>query len=217
VLGTIAVLVAVPQREVSELQGVMQAIARTGERAHLPTVTVVIAVLITVGSLGSVGAWLASTARLPFVVGLDRRLPPAFARLHPRWGTPYVGLLVQAAGAAFIIVLGQAGASVRGAYDALISLAIIAQFIPYLFMFAAMIVLQREPAGPEVVRTPGGAPVAKALGALGFVVSVATIVLACVPAADDPNRALAVIKIVGGSVVLIATGAVIYYLGTRRK
>ena len=52
--------------------------------------------------------------------------------------------------------LGQAGTSVRGAYDALVSMGIIAYFIPFLFMFAAMIVLQREPAGPDVIRVPGG-------------------------------------------------------------
>ena len=54
----------------------------------------------------------------------------------------------------------------RGAYDALVSMGIIAYFIPFLFMFAAMIVLQREPAGPDVMRVPGGKPVAVAL-ALG--------------------------------------------------
>ena len=53
----------------------------------------------------------------------------------------------------------------RGAYDALVSMGIIAYFIPFLFMFAAMIVLQREPAGPDVMRVPGGTPVAIALAA----------------------------------------------------
>ena len=128
-----------------------------------------------------------------------------------------MSLLVQAAFAAVFVVLGQAGTTVRGAYDALLSMAIIGQFIPYLFMFAAMIVLQREPVGPGVIRTPGGAPVARLLGAVGFLVSVAAIVLSCVPSDDEPNKTLAVIKIVGGSVVLMATGAIIYYLGTRRK
>ena len=67
--------------------------------------------------------------------------------------------------------LGQAGTTVRGAYDALVSMGIIAYFIPFLFMFAAMIVLQREPAGPDVMRVPGGQPVAIALAAIGFVVT----------------------------------------------
>ena len=95
-------------------------------------------------------------------------------------------------------------------------MAIIGQFIPYLFMFAAMAVLQREPAAPGVIRTPGGAAGARLLAAVGFIVSVAAIVLACVPAADDPNKVLAVIKIVGGSAALIVMGAFVYFLGKRR-
>ena len=51
---------------------------------------------VTLNALGGVGGWFAATARLPFVAGIDRFLPPAFGELHPRWRTPYVALLVQA-------------------------------------------------------------------------------------------------------------------------
>jgi amino acid transporter len=139
-----------------------------------------------------------------------------FGKLHPRWHTPYVALLVQAAIAFVFIFLGQAGTSVRGAYDALVSMGIISYFIPFLFMFAAIVRLQREPAGPEVLRVPGGAPVAKLFGVMGFLVSVAAIALACVPADDDPNKTLAVVKIVGGSAVMVIIGAIIYFMGKRR-
>jgi amino acid transporter len=36
-------------------------------------------------------------ARVVFAMGRDRQLPSAFARLHPRYNTPYVGMLVTAA------------------------------------------------------------------------------------------------------------------------
>jgi amino acid transporter len=150
------------------------------------------------------------------VAGIDRFLPDAFGRLHPKWRTPYVALLVQAAIAALFIFLGQAGTSVHGAYDALVSMGIIAYFIPFLFMFAAMIVLQREPAGPEVIRVPGGPGVAKALAALGFVVTAISIVLACVPADEEPNKLLAVVKVVGSSTALVAIGAIVYVVGRRK-
>jgi amino acid transporter len=86
----------------------------------------VLAAFVTINALGGVGGWFAATARLPFVAGIDRFLPEAFGRLHPRWATPYVALLVQAAIAGFFVFLGQAGTSVRGAYDALVSMGIIA-------------------------------------------------------------------------------------------
>jgi len=103
-------------------------------------------------------------------------------RIHPRWHTPHVALLVQA---------GAAG-------------------IPFVFMFAAMFRLQREPAGSDVIRVPGGPGVARVLASLGFAVSVASIALACVPAESETNKLLAVSKVVGGSAVLVVIGVALY-------
>jgi len=207
VLGTIAVLVAVPASEVSGLQGIMQAIASTAERAHLPLATPLVAALITIGSLGGVGAWLASTARLPLVVGLDRRLPKAFARLHPRWGTPYVGFLVQGAGAVVFIVLGQAGASVRGAYDALNSMALIVYFIPYLFMFAAAIRLRGELSADGGPMRGAGIAV---LAAIGFLTTAASIVLSLAPSEPTADPVKGALKVAGLSALLAGAGVVLY-------
>jgi glutamate:GABA antiporter len=215
-IGTWCLLLALPKDQISGLQGLLQAIQAMAAKSGAAWIVPVVAAAITLNALGGVGGWFAATARLPFVAGIDRFLPPVFGKLHPRWHTPYVALLVQAAIAFVFIFLGQAGTSVRGAYDALVSMGIISYFIPFLFMFAAIVKLQREPAGPEVLRVPGGARVAKLFGVMGFVVSVAAIVLACVPAEDDPNKTLAVVKIVGGSAVLLIVGVIIYFMGKRR-
>src|SRR5262249_8762884 len=168
IAGTWCLLLALPKDQLSGLQGVMQAVQTMATKAGTQGIAPVVAALITLGALGGTGAWFAATARLPFVAGIDRFLPPAFGKLHPRWRTPYVALLVQAAIAFVFVFLGQAGTSVRGAYDALVSMGIISYFIPFLFIFAAIVKLQREPAGPEVFHVPGGAPVAKLFGVLGF-------------------------------------------------
>jgi amino acid transporter len=217
IVNTWCLLLALPKEQISGLQGLLQAVQALATKAGAPWIVPIVAAAITLSALGGVGGWFAATARLPFVAGIDRFLPPVFGKLHPRWHTPYVALLVQAAIAFVFIFLGQAGTSVRGAYDALVSMGIISYFIPFLFMFAAIVKLQREPAGPEVLRVPGGAPVAKLFGVMGFLVSVAAIVLACVPADDDPDKTLAVVKIVGGSAVMVIIGAIIYFMGKRRS
>jgi len=216
ILGTASVLLTIPTAQITGLQGISQALQTITAKMGIAWLGPVFAVFVTLNALGGVGGWFAATARLPFVAGLDRFLPDAFGRLHPTWGTPYVALLVQAFIASLFIFLGQAGTSVRGAYDALVSMGIIAYFIPFLFMFAAMIKLQDEPAGPEVMRVPGGKHVAIALAALGFFVTAVSIVLACIPADDEPNKMLAVVKVVGASVALVAIGAVVYVAGKRR-
>jgi amino acid transporter len=216
IAGTVSVLLALPSAQISGLQGIMQAIQAITAKLGVVWLAPIVAAFVTLNALGGVGGWFSATARLPFVAGIDRFLPPAFGELHPRWRTPYVALLVQAGIATLFIFLGQAGTSVHGAYDALVSMGIIAYFIPFLFMFAAMIVLQREPAGPAVMRVPGGKPVAVVLAALGFLVTAVSIVLACIPPDEEPNKSLAVLKVVGSSLVLVGIGAVVYLLGRRR-
>jgi glutamate:GABA antiporter len=216
VAATFAVLLAMPKEQVSGLSGIMQAIQAMTAKAGVGWLAPAVAALVTLNALGGTGGWFAATARLPFVAGIDRFLPKAFGDLHPKWRTPYVALLVQAAIAGLFVFLGQAGTSVHGAYDALVSMGIIAYFIPFLFMFAAMIVVQREPAGPEVMRVPGGKPVAIALASIGFVVTTVSIVLACIPPDEEPNKMLAVVKVVGSSAILVGIGAVVYMLGRRR-
>jgi amino acid transporter len=198
------------------LQGIMQAVQAMTARVGLGWLAPLVAALVTLNALGGVGGWFAATARLPFVAGIDRFLPPAFGRLHPKWRTPYVALLVQAAIAWLFVFLSQAGTTVRGAYNVLVSMGIIAYFIPFLFMFSALIVLQREPAGPDVMRVPGGKPAAIALAAIGFIVTALSIVLACIPPDEEPNKMLSVVKIVGLSMVLVGIGVVVYLLGRRR-
>jgi amino acid transporter len=214
--GTLSVLLAIPKEQISGLQGIMQAIQAMATRVGVAWLAPLVALLVTLNAMGGVGGWFAATARLPFVAGIDRYLPRAFASLHPRYHTPYVALLVQAAISAVFVVLGQAGTSVRGAYDVLVSMSIISYFIPFLYMFAALIRVQREPTRADVMRVPGGKPVAVLFGALGFLTTAVAIVLACVPAADEPNKELAVVKIIGLSAALVVIGAIVYLMGQRR-
>lgn len=217
ILGTVCVLVALPAGQISGLQGPIDAIAAAASRLGLTGFTSIAALLITVSALGSVGAWLASVARLPFVAGLDRYLPESFGRLHPRWRTPHVSLLTLAATLVICIFLGQAGTSVKGAYDVLVSMTVISTLIPFLLLFASVIRLQREPAGPGVIRVPGGRPVAILFGVVGFATTAASIVLSFLPAPDEPHKALAVAKIAGLTLLNIGSGVVVYAIGRRRQ
>ena len=216
IVGTAAILLALPSSEVSSLQGLVQAISKTASRVGFPGVLPVAAFLIALSNISAAGAYLAAVARLPFVAGIDRFLPPAFGKLHPRWKTPWVALLTQFFLGALFIFLGQAGTSVKGAYNVLVSLGVIVNFIPYMYLFAAMIKLQREPAGPDVIRVPGGATVAKLVATVGLVTTGLTIVVSLIPQPDEPNKPLALLKIVGGTAALVLLGVCIYVAGKRR-
>ena len=215
-LGTVGVLLALPSTQVNSLQGLVQAVSATASRIGFPGVLPFVAFLIALSNIGAAGAYLAAVARLPFVAGLDRFLPRAFGSLHPRWKTPWVALLTQFALGVVFIFLGQAGTSVKGAYDVLVSMGVITYFIPYLYLFAAMIKLQREPAGPDVIRVPGGKTMAKLVAAVGFLTTTLTIALSLVPQPDEPNKPLALFKIVGGCGALLLVGVWLYLAGKKR-
>ncbi len=216
-LGTAAVLVVLPVGEVSGLQGIMDAMVAATRRLGVDPLAPIAAALITLTALASVGAWLGSTARIPFVVGIDRFLPRSFARIHPRWRTPHVALLVMAVIEAVCVLLAQAGTTVRGAYDVLVSMTVISFLIPFLFLFAAAIRAQREPAGPGVIRVPGGRACAVLLGGLGFLTTAASIVLSVFPPEYEPHKGFAVAKVLGLTVVNVAGGALVYWIGRRRR
>ena len=216
IAGTASVLVALPVAEVSALQGIIQAIERAAQRIDLPMLTPVVAAFIVVTALGSVGAWLAAVARIPFVVGVDRYLPQGFARLHPRWGSPHIALLSQTLITVVFVFLGQAGTSVKGAYNALVSLAVIGTLLPFLLVFASAIKLQAEPAPAGATRLPGGRPAVVALAVLGFCTTVSSIILSAFPAQDEANKPLAVAKVLGLTCVMVGAGVLVYVAGRRR-
>jgi len=215
ILGTVCVLLALPSGEVNSLQGLVQAVSKTASRVGYPGVLPLAAFLIALSNIGAAGAYLAAVARLPFVAGLDRFLPPSFGALHPKWKTPWVALLTQFVLGVVFIFLGQAGTSVKGAYNVLVSMGVITYFIPYLYLFAAMFKLQGEPAGLDVIRVPGGTPMAKLVAAVGFLTTTLTIVLSLIPQPDEPNKPLALFKVVGGCAALLLIGVWIYFAGKR--
>jgi amino acid transporter len=124
--------------------------------------------------------------------------------------------MVQAVLGALFVFLGQAGTSVQGAYDVLVSMGVITYFVPYLFLFATGIRLQREPAGPGVMRIPGGRPAAIAVACVGLATTIVTITLSLLPPPDEPNKVLAVVKIVGLSAGLMGAGVLVYAMGRLR-
>jgi amino acid transporter len=210
-VGTASVLVALPADQgasLTSLQGIMQGVHSAALRTGLYGLAPLAAVLIAASSLGSVGAWLGAVSRIPFVAGIDHALPASFGRLHPRWGTPYVAILTQSGITVLFILLGQAGTSVRGAYGVLVSMTILVTFIPFLGIFGAAIKLQ---AGSARRRGFG-----LLMAVMGLLTTAGSIVLSVVPAADEPDKLLAVVKVLGGTLVLLGIGVVAYLLGRRK-
>jgi amino acid transporter len=215
IAGTVAMLVALPSSRISGLGGFMTAIDFLCRRLGLVALIAPVAVLVGISNVGAAAAYLSSTARLPFVVGINHYLPRIFGRIHPRWKTPYVAIISYGLAGILFGLLSQVGTSVKGAYDLLVSMSLIAYFIPYLFVFASMIRLQSRPSPAGALRLPGGKRVAIPLACVGFFSTAAAIVLSMFPAEDERNPTTALLKIVVMTLVLLVSGVAVYWRGHR--
>jgi amino acid transporter len=213
IAGTSALLVGLPSEAVGGPDGFVNGIQTMCARLGWGWLVAPVALLVGLNAVGGAAAYLSSSSRLPFVAGIDHYLPSIFAKVHERYRTPWVAIVAYGLAGIFVALLSQAGTTVRGAYNVLVSMAIIAYFLPYLLLFAAMIRLQREPAGAEVRRVPGGKPVAIALASIGLASTTVTIILSAFPADDEPHKTLAVIKVLGGTVMLAGVGVAVFLIG----
>lgn len=130
---------------------------------------------------------------------------------------PYASVLAQGLIGIAFVFLGQAGTSVKGAYDVLVSIGVITYLVPYLLVFAALVRMQREPAGAEVVFVPGGKPAAIFVAGVGFCTTTFAILLSLIPSPEEPHKILVVVKVLGAASVLIGLGALVYLAGKSKR
>src|SRR5580704_17494296 len=220
IAGTFAILTLVPAADLDPKSGVFHAITIGSVALKLGFIGILAAILVTVGNAGGVGSTVAGIARVPFVVGIDRYLPEAFGKIHPRWKTPHISILVQAVVSGLILLASQINESTRGAYQFLIDAAIILYFIPFLYMFAAVIKLSRRKDRKEnehAVLVPGGMAGVWISGGLGFVIVLLGIFVSLVPPGDSSDKVGFELKLVAGTLASILLGLVLYWRGARAK
>lgn len=223
IIGTVAVLGMRPAADVDVRNGVFQAITGGSTVLGIAWFGVLAALLVTVGNAGGVGATVAGVARIPFVAGIDRYLPPFFGVIHPRWKTPWISILVQAGISGVILTATQYFTALKNGYLFLVDMAVILYFIPFLYMYAAVIKLayrpDRETSG-QAVLIPGGRTGVWIAGVLGFLVTAGSVALAAIPpdtAVTRNSKILFELNIVFWTAVMIGIGLVLFYRGARKK
>ena len=223
ICGTGSMLWLVPRPEINIVAGPLQAIANgTRDLGSLwRWVVPLAALLLTIARVGGLGAWLTGSARVAFVVGLDRYFPPAFARVHPRWRTPYVAILIQAPIAVFFLllsVLGK-GTTVERAFLILLDMSLLIYFVPYIYLFICLMVhCRRKRRDPnETLVLPGGATGALVIGLGGLSITLFAMVVAMIPPPGTVDLWIHEAKVAGGSLFLILLGLVIYWRAKTKQ
>ncbi len=133
--ATAALLVLLPPGRITELNGLAEAAEEAAGVLDAAWLVPGLALLVVASGMGQIGGIGTAISRLPFAAGADRLLPAAFSKVHPRWRTPHVSILALGLVATFLLAAIQLGDTVRAAYQELVSLMVIAGFIPYVYIF----------------------------------------------------------------------------------
>jgi amino acid transporter len=206
-LGTLAVLILVPPGKINLITGIVQAIDAILSQIGMPQLTQLVALLLTFGALGTLGAWIAGVARMPYSMGVDRFFPEKLGRIHAKYKTPYIALvwlgIISIAIMAVSFLAGEG--KVKDVYILLVNATIIIYFIPYLYLFASHIVynLRNEKKILPYV-----------LGTIGIISTSVAIVLTFFPA-DTPDLLSYRLNLAIGCAAGILLGVLLYVV--RRK
>jgi len=140
VLVTLTLLVAISKNEINVLQGIVQAVSHMAARVGAGWIIAPFAVLLSLSIAGIGSAWMGGSARIPFVAGLDSYMPAAMGKIHPKYATPHVALVVQGLVSLVLIVVNfTASGGVQEAFQKMLSAAVVLQLVPFIYVFAALV------------------------------------------------------------------------------
>lgn len=197
IFTTLALLVSLPSKEVSVISGVIQVISKVAQKVRIFWIGPLVALAMSLGGIGGLGAWLSGTARIPFVIGIDNYLPEWFSRVHPKWGTPSNSILFLGIFSSIFIIMSSIGSTVKESYLILVDATLILYFVPYLYMFYAFVVLKKK-ANKGAFNFPAW------LGYLGMLTTVFAIVMATIPPPETKNIFFFEAKVFGGVIFFFA-------------
>ena len=102
-----------------------------------------ISVFIAISVFGTALGWLLSTARVSQAAGEDGVFPKAFSKIHPKYGTPHVSLIIGGVLVNIILVMNFTS-GLSGAYSFIVLLATLSYLPVYAFTAIAEIILMAK-------------------------------------------------------------------------
>jgi glutamate:GABA antiporter len=212
VLLTISLLLAAPPGGMNPVQGVLEAVDGLARGIGIRTLAPALAGLIALSVAGAAAAWLAAPARIPYVAALEGHLPRVFGRLHPRYASPHIALLLCGALCALALYMSFAGAGLNEAFLTILDLSVILSLLQYLYMYAsvlALVVRRRE------LKLLFGRKTLLFSGVAGICATLLAAACALVPSRQVEHLALFEFKLVGFCGFVIAAGFMCFHLNSR--
>ena len=213
--ATLTLLVAVDKDSISVLQGIVQAVSHMAGRVGVGWIIAPFAFLLSLSIAGIGSAWLGGSARLPFVAGLDSYMPEWLGKIHPKYATPYAALIVHASVSLILVIVNfVATGGVQESFQSLLSLAVVLQLIPFLYMFGGLLKIAF---GDGFVRGHYSKGTLVFAGVSGLITTILGIALAFFPAQQIKSIARYEIWMFGGTIFFVGLAAFFFFVYGSRK
>jgi len=213
VAATLTLLISVG-KSVNVLQGVVQAVTGMAARVGVYWIAVPFAIMLSLAIAGIGSAWIGGCARIPFVAGLDSYMPSWLGKVHPRYSTPYAALIVQSVVSGVLVLLNFAGAGVQETFQKLLSLAVVLNLIPFVYMFAALVRLAITEPVPKGQYSRATMFLA---GSSGLLTAILGIALVFFPAQQISSLLWYEVWMIGGTLFFVGLAAFFFFVYGRRK
>jgi glutamate:GABA antiporter len=214
ILTTLTLLAAVSKGDINVLQGIVQAVGHLSAQAGVGWIVPAFALMLSISIAGIGSAWLGGSARIPFVAGLDSYMPSWLGRVHPKYATPYAALLVHVTISMVLCVIFFAVSTVQEAFQTMLSLAVVLQLVPYLYVFGALLKLGfRSEPGNGVYRKP----VLVLAGVSGGITTILGILLQYFPPQLIKSPGTYEMEMVSGTVFFLGFAGYFFFVYGRRR
>lgn len=185
-LGSLSIVIVVPNDSLSVVSGLIDAYAVFFKSYHMDFMTYLIAILIILGGLSGVSAWIIGPTKGLLVSARDGSLPNRFARVN-RFGAPVTILITQGIIFTFLCSIFILLDSINAAYWILSDLSAQMALLTYIFMFASAIKLRySHPDHPRGYTIPGGNKVIWLVSGIGIVCCIFAMIIGFVPPSQIP-------------------------------
>lgn len=186
VLSSLAIVLVVPNQELSVVSGLVDAFSVFFNDFHIPWMTEVIALLIVLGGLSSVSAWIIGPTKGLLVAARDGSLPAVLSKVNEH-GAPVAVLIVQAIIFTLLCSVFILVDSINAAYWLLSDLCAQMALLVYVFMFTAAIKLRySHPHQPRGYIIPGGTIMMWLVAGIGTLSCLSAMLIGFIPPTQIP-------------------------------
>jgi len=212
---TLTLLVAVDKNSISVLQGIVQAVALMAGRVGVGWIVAPFALMLSLSIAGIGSAWLGGSARIPFVAGLDSYMPAWLGKIHPKYATPYAALIVHASVSLVLVIINfLSTGGVQATFQSLLSLAVVLQLIPFLYVFGAILKIATD---KKFEKQQYSRLTLVLAGLSGMVTTPVAMAVAFFPAEQIKSVLAYEIWMFGGTALFIGLAAFFFYVYGGRK